>query len=145
MTAAELYECDPGFRGFLAAWEADRRCPLELCDYLLDRDMEGPAECARWAAEGDQWESWGGTMNVRVSGRFPWHQDWKQTYLFRQLVGYDSEQNNRSHRYPGDRVRKDVLGDITGPTPALAIVALMDAWVVPVCDGVTVVVTGIDK
>lgn len=51
VAAKELYETDPGFRGFLACWDEDRRCPLELVDYLLDRGMGAQAECARWAAE----------------------------------------------------------------------------------------------
>lgn len=50
MTARELYESDGGFRGFFAAWEKDKRCPLPLVDYLLDRGMDSQAEAARWAA-----------------------------------------------------------------------------------------------
>ncbi len=50
VTCAELYQTDPGFRGFIAAWVEEKRCPLPLVDYLLDRDLEAPAEAARWAA-----------------------------------------------------------------------------------------------
>jgi hypothetical protein len=46
VTAAEL-TTDPTFRGFLASWEADRRCPPELADWVQDRDGESPLW---WAA-----------------------------------------------------------------------------------------------
>lgn len=45
-----LYTADGALRGFFAFWKRQRRCPLELVDYLLDRDLSGPAEAARWAA-----------------------------------------------------------------------------------------------
>lgn len=50
MTCAELYPVSAELHGFLAAWSRDRRCPLELVDYLLEQDLPGPAEAARWAA-----------------------------------------------------------------------------------------------
>ena len=50
MTARELYDCDLRFRGFFDSWNADRRCPLAMVDYLLDLDMPEQAERARWAA-----------------------------------------------------------------------------------------------
>lgn len=60
MTARELYDCDPRFRGFFDSWNADRRCPLAMVDYLLDRDMVDQAERARWAATMPDRPVWGG-------------------------------------------------------------------------------------
>lgn len=50
MTALELYQLDPAVRGFFDCWVADRRCPIQLVDYLRDRDMYRAASAARWAA-----------------------------------------------------------------------------------------------
>lgn len=46
----DLYRRSPELRGFLAAWRADYRCPLELVDYLLEQDLPLAAAAARWAA-----------------------------------------------------------------------------------------------
>ncbi len=50
MTATELYPLSIELQAFLTAWERDRRCPLELVDYLLEQGLESQAECARWCA-----------------------------------------------------------------------------------------------
>jgi len=128
VTATELYERDEYFRKFVAYWVEHRRCPLELVDYLLDRDMSGPAECARWAHEGDEWEVFEVTrLNPDpVSGRFPYGfraTEWAFT------VADDAETNwaGRCHRVPASRVRG--VRSVSAPTPARAIVKLMDAWV----------------
>lgn len=130
MTAAELYEHDAGFRGFLAVWDENRRCPLELVDYLLDRDMTGPAECARWCAtyrDRSPYDPAGDPPH----GTYPQPntpEDWY--FHVSNYTDHDGWANSIPARLVtvpplSFRNRKDA-------TPALAIVALMDAWVVPV-------------
>lgn len=52
MTAAELYERDPEFRALMAAWVADRACPISLGDFLEERGCsELCCRIARWAGE----------------------------------------------------------------------------------------------
>src|SRR5579872_7103096 len=49
-TCAELYACNPTFASGIAAWVANRRCPLELADFLMEFGFDAAADCARWAA-----------------------------------------------------------------------------------------------
>lgn len=41
----------PTFLAFCEAWEADKRCPVGLIDWLLDLDNEAMALAAKWAYE----------------------------------------------------------------------------------------------
>lgn len=133
MTAADLYECDPGFRGFLAVWVENRRCPLELVDYLLDRDMEGPAECARWCAAEPDRDIYdppdagrGGPCPLQNRPRDDWF-----FLVTNQLLWWSNSVPLRfvTESSQWFRTRND-------KTPESAIVALMDAWVVPAVAGI---------
>jgi hypothetical protein len=131
VTAAELYAADPGFRALLRIWTRRRHCPEVLIDYLMDREMYGPAECARWAF----------TTPKRPV-----------------FVPIEGERSGMCHPYPG-KISNESYGWVSSaskeferqcfipfdcfdpmvfPRPlashysaALAIVALMDAWIVP--------------
>lgn len=130
MTARELYDTDPGFRGFLACWDEDRRCPLELVDYLLDRGMDSQAEAARWAHEGDDWELFSSAHPNSCKarhGRYPAcfsDGDW----MWRCHETQSSFYSNRSHWCDGH----GLSGEIEGLTAHEAIIALLDAWKAPV-------------
>lgn len=117
MTAVELYECDPGFRGFMQVWCDQRRCPLELVDYLLDRDMVRQAECCRWMHEGDSFYSYATEVG---SGRFPWRLmsgDW----IFRPARS-DNKKDMWAHRVVG------IVQDVEAPSAIMCILKTIDAW-----------------
>lgn len=130
MTAAELYAADPGFRALLRIWTRRRHCPEVLIDYLMDREMYGPAECARWAFTTPKRPVFLPISGERNSGCHPYpmkaesnEYGWileeelfeaRQCAIPSKIVCDPSLVVSESHRYP-----------------YLAIVALMDAWIYP--------------
>ncbi len=50
LTCTALYAYDDVFRSAIAKWVADRRCPIELADYLRERELHAAADCAEWCA-----------------------------------------------------------------------------------------------
>lgn len=55
LTARRLYDTDATMRAFIASWDAERRCPMPLVDFLLEHGLSSAAEAARWAAtKGDR-------------------------------------------------------------------------------------------
>jgi hypothetical protein len=50
VTAAAFVD-DAEFRALIAAWVADRRCPVGLSDWLREHDLDDQAEAAAWAAD----------------------------------------------------------------------------------------------
>lgn len=127
MTAAELYATDAGFRGFLAVWDQNRRCPLELVDYLLDRGMESQAECARWAATEPDREVYNPKKanGEREGNCGPYPGMSGDAYWYWLLT----ETTDRPHRVPRVSVGEMEWGILTGDSPEGAMVTLMDAWI----------------
>ena len=130
MTAAELYECDPGFRGFLTVWDRDRRCPFALQDYLLERGMDSQADCARWCAtEPDRdlfkMAQYPGTVRAKC-GPYP------VRGIFRKGFGWSSYANMADvifcHGVPELRLNEYVVA-LDKPSTTSAIIALLDAWI----------------
>lgn len=50
LTCATLYETDPTFVSAIAKWVHDKRCPIQLGDYLEELGLCAAADCARWCA-----------------------------------------------------------------------------------------------
>lgn len=42
---------DHTLQAFLTTWWEEKEIPVPLIDYLMDHDLQGPAECVRWRAE----------------------------------------------------------------------------------------------
>ncbi len=126
MTAAELYECDPGFRGFLAVWERDRRCPLELVDYLIERDMESQAECARWCATQPNRSPYN-PPDAEPCGPCPLKNGQRDDYYY-FISRYEIEWANS---IPAEMVTElpKWFRDREETSPAHASVTLMDKWI----------------
>lgn len=128
MTAKELYETDVGFRGFIAVWVENKRCPFPLADYLLERDMPTQAGAAYWAATTpDRLVYMSKWYENSKCGPFP--QDWGKSghWAFFPSSVCDSAEDVPESHVPG-------LSDGDGsnrPTPELAILDLLDLWVVP--------------
>lgn len=51
LTCGQLLDCDPTFASAIAMWVAEKRCPLQLGDYLQELGLDAAADCARWCAE----------------------------------------------------------------------------------------------
>ena len=132
MTCAELYTTDPTFAAGINKWVSDRRCPIEMGDYLEELGLPGPADCARWCA-GEPDRTVCSPMEERgekpsPSGVFPTMADgW---------LWYDAHSRDRwfNCSVPEDRVPETISERLGGPqkqhpTPQLAILWLLDNWV----------------
>lgn len=128
MTARELYECDPGFRGFLAKWDEDRRCPFPLEDYLRDRDMHSQADCAKWATEEKDRPVYHPNKEIErggLCGPYP-----TTHYAIGSNVQWFWAPGTRNaSNFPDGRVEDYQKKVIERPGPIDAIIGLMDAWV----------------
>lgn len=51
LTVESLYATSGLFRAAVAKWVADRRCPIELGDFLEENGLVAAADCARWCVE----------------------------------------------------------------------------------------------
>jgi hypothetical protein len=127
VTAKELYNESAEFREFLAAWDRDRRCPYPLGDWLLERDMIGPARCAQWCAVQPDRPVWPvSSEDTRTAcGTYPnpVRSFTTESYFLRWCNSMKMEHSNEVLGGSGDRGEL-----IEGPTPIDAILALMDAW-----------------
>lgn len=123
MTATELYEQDAHFRGFLQAWDEDRRCPYPLADWLTDHypDMIGPAKCARWCATQPDRPVWMPLDCEKKTpcGPYPAYGMW---WFF-----VPEEAQRDACSVPKKMIVRDVMKD-DQDTSVEAILALMDAW-----------------
>jgi hypothetical protein len=135
-----LYDTNSDFRSFIAFYVEHRRCPLALCDFLIEQGLEAAAEFVRWAAtEEDRFVyepvieagERGGkcgpfpTLNNGIGAEFQyWF--WSPISNFRSL-----EMASDFHRHCVE-VNEDVYGQtFKGCTePKDAILKLMDMWVV---------------
>lgn len=129
-TARQLYDVSPDFREFLKAWDADRRCPYPLADFLLEHGLEEQAKCAMWAAterdrptynpitESGELESPSGpypTMEIDSN-------DWFFVGMCRTVLGRNC---CCPMMFPFNTVG---VACATGSTPIDAIIDLMDRW-----------------
>lgn len=134
MTAHELHESDPGFRGFISSWVTEGRCPLPLVDYLLEREMLSQAECARWAATEPVRRWYGGRYWDSADMLYPYPRQsgsWSWGWYARKYDLHDADDVPLAHvRLPPT---ENWSVKVSGPvcfrsSPATAILALMDAW-----------------
>lgn len=124
MTACELYDQSDAFRSFLDHWDADRRCPYGLADWLTDHypDMIGPAKCAQWCAtqpdrnvllpQGNERRTPCGPYPTLGNGWF---------FSFMNEVDFACD-------VPKDCLDSDESNNGHNETPVDAILALMDVW-----------------
>lgn len=131
LTCAALYECDPNVRVFVDEWVRERRCPLPLVDVLLEYGLTAAAECARWAATepdlpvyeplAEMHGERGGECGPYPACECSEKPDWvwcASIYDHRRARAFDVPEDIRT------------VETVT-PTPAAAIVWLLDNWQVP--------------
>ncbi len=135
LTCAAMYEYDLTFRSAIAKWVADRRCPLELADYLRENDLHAAADCADWcAAQPDQDVYCVSPGEPYASGIFPF-QGINGNYFWSIYQIYESF----CHAIPARcyRCAHDGVGVGEGieklprrgfESPEAAILALLDNW-----------------
>lgn len=128
-TAAELYAASGTFRAAVTKWVADRRCPLELGDFLDEHGLPAPADCARWCAACPDRRRWSGPA-LPPCGPFPtpdrsydhpfyyWYRPPRMVVNFCDCV---PEDNTGGADFSSSGQRKNA-------TPELAILWLLDTW-----------------
>lgn len=107
-------------------WVEHRRCPLELVDWFLDREMYPQAACARWCATHADRKVWLPMQSYAERGGhcgpFPGcfgELDWR----------FDPDPMDMRGTAHGIPVIPGMpCGIITGEYPEDAILALLDAW-----------------
>lgn len=127
MTAREAYDCDSTFRALVDEWVRERRCPLPLVDRSLELDVEGAADCARWAATEPKRPT--EAMSEGVSDETDWPYPGREVhnyYWWARKAGEDFPL--RSRDVPVGRIHchctRRSVGSILD-----AILWLLDAWV----------------
>jgi len=117
LTCAYLYEVDPTFRSAIGKWIADRRCPIQLGDYLEELGLFDAADCARWAASEPDRDTFEGYK----CGPFPAESLEHTYYWFVVKFPY----LRRAHWLPG---KLSIYNLMHKQTIEKAILHLMDNW-----------------
>lgn len=122
LTARKLYDTDATMRAFIASWDAERRCPMPLVDFLLEQGLESAAEAARWAATEKKRPvrlPLGSQERDGDCGPFPTQRPQSRTWFWDNVPGFAA-----SLPFQG-------MSNQNEPTPTDAIVWLLDAWRLP--------------
>lgn len=118
LTATSLYATSGLMRAAIAKWVADKRCPLELGDFLEEHGLVSQADCARWCATMRDRPNY--YVGDEYTGPFP------HKWSYWAWTGECENKLQFAHRVPIEN---------TGPcdpefkSPREAILWLLDNWV----------------
>ncbi len=125
----ELYQRSSEFQSAIAKWVADRRCPIQLGDYLQELGLDSAADCARWAASEPDRRVMSNPATMHgelggICGPFPACNVTPNPQWCWCSCITDNKPGTRAFDVP-ERVESDMLHH---KTPTLAILWLLDNW-----------------
>lgn len=133
LTCAALYDYDLTFQAAIGKWVADRRCPVELADYLRENGLYAAAECADWCAtEPDREVYLKPRGDETPCGPYPceWREGKKENWYFCQFAnGSIGGILRHANAVWSGNLKSGFYGIVAScQSPQNAILGLLDIW-----------------